>query len=118
MTGLSKTLTVGLVMIATLALGSPAFSDAAEHVGEAAYHVDEAVKHSGMGHASMVVEPAEKALEYAKAALAAEPENKHVKMLVDELEKAVAAAKGDDAATAGKHATVAQEHVKMIEDAE
>lgn len=112
-----RLLAIGL-MSAAVAFAAPVSAGENENIHEASYHIEEAMKHKTMGVAAMFKAPAEKALEYAKAALAEEPGNEHFKMLVDELEKAVAAVKADNADMAAKHVEMAEKHVKMIEDAE
>ncbi len=101
-----------------MAFAAPVFADENENIHEASYQIEEAMKHKTMGVAAMFKDPAEKALGYAKAALAEKPDDAHFKMLVDELEKAVASVKADNAEMAAKHVEMAQKHVKMIEDAE
>ena len=107
-----------VVMSVAMAFSAPALADENENIHEASYQIEEAMKHKTMGVAAMFKTPAEKALEYATAALAEKPGDEHFKMLVDELQKAVAAVTADNAGMAAKHIEMAQKHIKMIEDAE
>jgi len=106
------------LMSVTMAFSAPASADENENIHDASYQIEEALKHKTMGVAAMFKAPAEKALEHAKAALAEKPDDAHFKMLVDELEKAVASVKADNADMAAKHIEMAEKHVKMIEEAE
>lgn len=108
---------IALISVA-MAFSAPASAGENENIHEASYQLEEAMKHKTMGVAAMFKDPAEKALGYAKAALAEKPDDAHFKMLVDELEKAVASVKADNAEMAAKHVEMAQKHVKMIEEAE
>ena len=106
------------LMSVTMAFSAPALAGENENIHEASYQIEEAMKHKTMGVAAMFKGPVEKALGYAKAALAEKPDDAHFKMLVDELEKADASVKADNAEMAAKHVEMAEKHVKMIEEAE